>query len=93
MNELIEWAQSGWANVVDSNGPMIAASGIVIVFAALALITSFITLLPRILHAIHPLPEEDEAAPAGRPKAASTEDELVAAIAFALHTELQRKGP
>jgi Na+-transporting methylmalonyl-CoA/oxaloacetate decarboxylase gamma subunit len=92
MNDLTQWAQRGWANVLQY-GLMTAVVGLLIVFAALALITLFISLLPHILHAIHPLPEDDEVSPAARGRTASAEDELVAAIAFALHTELQRKGP
>lgn len=70
-----------------------ALGGMSVVFAALLLITLFIAMLPRVLHAVWPLPDEDDQPPSSKAKPTSTEDELVAAIAFALHTELQRKGP
>ena len=74
-------------NILDSDGIGIAITGMSIVFIALALITSFIYALPKLLakleyvlppeqthHSAVPAPQADEAA-------------LAVAIGFALHTK------
>ncbi|MEX0938948.1 MAG: OadG family protein [Pirellulales bacterium] len=83
----------GWENVWESNGLGIAMTGLVIVFAALTLISVFIALLPRILLVLsavlpaEPLPP----APSQRRKAAD-EEELVAAIGVALHHRMSQQS-
>ena len=76
----------GLENIIQAKGFGIAITGLTIVFAALVLISLFIALLPRLMEALSAIfPEEHaEAAPAR----AVMDEELVAAIGFALH---QRK--
>jgi Na+-transporting methylmalonyl-CoA/oxaloacetate decarboxylase gamma subunit len=92
MNAVVEWAKRGWGQVVE-HGLGTAVGGMLVVFAALSLITLFISILPRVLHFIAPLPDDDEAEPASaRKPAAPADDELLVAIGFALHTELERRS-
>jgi Na+-transporting methylmalonyl-CoA/oxaloacetate decarboxylase gamma subunit len=90
MNSFLEWSQRGWGQVVE-HGLWTTLGGMLVVFAALSLIAMFIAILPRVLNAIAPLPEEDEHAAAPiRKTPAAEDDEVAVAIAFAMHTELQR---
>ena len=92
MNRFIDWAQTGWGQVVE-HGLWTSLSGMLVVFAALSLITLFISILPRVLHLIAPLPEEDEQAMAPtRKTSTAAEDEVLVAIAFAIHSDRQRKS-
>ena len=80
-------------NVVDADGLWIAATGMIIVFVALSLISTAIALLPKFLDALEPIfPASEEHHLAGEvPAPPDNEDEaLLAAIGFALHTEQQR---
>lgn len=77
----------GFDNITEANGLGIAVAGITIVFAALVFISVFIYLLP-ILLSVFPTTEATSAAsepgaPTSTPTAA--DEEIVAAIAFALH--------
>ena len=67
---------------------------LVIVFAALVVITLFIQLLPGILESLASvLPEEFEPpAPADPESSYPDEDEIVAALGYILHTELQQRS-
>ncbi len=79
--------QYNFQNVVDGQGISIAITGMLIVFSALVLISSFIAVLPRALAAIsHRFPEPPDPAPAGDTTA---DPAVVAAIGIALH---QRGG-
>ena len=75
------------------DGVAIAGTGLLIVFAALILITLFIAALPRILEAVaQVLPEVPDRHAAPDPSASLLPDEAVlAAIGFVLHHELQKQ--
>lgn len=74
----------------DPNMIVIAITGMIIVFAALLILTLFLTALPKILEVVneHFPPSEHghghSAKPVAAPKKESLEEDLVAAIAVAL---------
>lgn len=74
----------GFENIVNANGVTIAIMGMLIVFAALAVIAIFISLLPKLLPLLEKvLPvQHHHAAPA--PSQPSDHEEVLAAIAYAL---------
>jgi len=74
-------------NILDGNGIEISIIGMLVVFAALAFISSFIFLLPTILRVVNLIypSEEETRALSGRPD--TPEDEILAAIGFVLHAE------
>ena len=74
-----------------SRAVSIAASGLVIVFAVLVLLSTFIASLPRILTAIEPwFPEPQHGhGSESHPESQIPEDEVIAAIGFVLHREFQ----
>lgn len=75
-------------------GIAIAGTGLLIVFAALVLITLFIAALPRILEAVAiVLPEvpDRHAAAADASESLLPDDAVLAAIGFVLHSELQKQ--
>ncbi|HUG91579.1 MAG TPA: OadG family protein [Planctomycetaceae bacterium] len=78
--------------VLEHDGLEIAVTGMLIVFAVLALVSGFIALLPRALarlEAVLPAPH-DAHAPRPPSAAAGDEVELLAAVAFCLHLEIER---
>ncbi|MDR4496961.1 MAG: OadG family protein [Candidatus Scalindua sp.] len=80
-------------NILDGHGVGISITGMVVVFAALALISTFIALLPavlRIVNKIFPLGETPHALPRSSD---SLENEVIAAIGLALHTEMGKHIP
>lgn len=80
---------SGVQNIVNGQGIMITISGMLIVFAALAITSFFIYLLPiflRIFASILPAEETSHHIPVPAFYSAP-EDEALAAIGFALHSE------
>ena len=79
--------------IVINEGIPIAITGMVIVFAALVLITLFISALPRLLEAVAGvLPEvPDRQAPVDASESLLPDEQMLAAIGFVLHTELQRE--
>ncbi|QDU44476.1 OadG family protein [Symmachiella dynata] len=89
-------AKRGLNNIVhgDFNGFLVAATGLLIVFLALTLISVFISLLPKILDALaFMLPAEHEHhsyAPAARQT--SDNEKIAAAVGFVLH-EIHSKQP
>lgn len=92
---MMSWFLQGFGRIEAANGVFVAVMGMGTVFLALTLITLFITLLPRALHAIAPLPEEDEleAQLAAKKAAISTgpSAEAIAAIGVALHAQLSQR--
>jgi Na+-transporting methylmalonyl-CoA/oxaloacetate decarboxylase gamma subunit len=83
---------TGWQGIVEGDGISIAITGMLIVFAALTIISLFIALVPHLLAALAPiLPKlHSHHAPPGRAEQVPLEHEkVVAAIAAVLHTELQ----
>ena len=95
MSSFAEWAQRGWSQVV-THGLWTTLSGMLVVFVALTLISLAIAVLPRLLRLLDyvlPSAEEPEhAATPARKSPSTAEDEVLVAIAFALHTELQRRN-
>jgi len=86
-------ATSGWQAVVDNNGPSIAITGMLIVFAALAIIAGFIAAVPSILTVLEPILPKSHAAhapPARQEQTPLDQEKVVAAIGLVLHTELQK---
>jgi Na+-transporting methylmalonyl-CoA/oxaloacetate decarboxylase gamma subunit len=75
----------GWENVWESNGIGIAVTGLVIVFAALTLISVFIALLPRVLLVLSAILPAESHPPAPSQRGQRDDEELVAAIGVALH--------
>ena len=68
----------------------IAAVGMLMVFLALALLTIFLTLLPRVLRLVArvwPETAEHSSGHGAAEEILSDEDEVLAAIAFVLHAE------
>ena len=80
MNQL----NMGLENIVAGNGPTIAIMGMLIVFAALTIIATFIAQLPRVLPLLSKIfPEKHQhAEPA--PGKSGDHDKVLAAIAYAL---------
>ena len=75
----------GFDNILENNGLGIAVTGMTIVFAALTLITVFIYLLPKVLSGLElvvPPVSQLEVAP---PPQSTDDEEMAAAIGFALH--------
>jgi Na+-transporting methylmalonyl-CoA/oxaloacetate decarboxylase gamma subunit len=88
----------GIQNIRDADGLGIALTGMVIVFSGLALITLFIAILPKALAQLAPyLPPEGAghgavARPPAQAAPAADEGELLAAIGYALHVELESRS-
>jgi Na+-transporting methylmalonyl-CoA/oxaloacetate decarboxylase gamma subunit len=79
----------GFENITANDGFAIASTGMLIVFAALTFISLFIYCLPGALRLLG-VPDEPEK-PQQRP---SDDEELIAAIGYALHqSELQKNQP
>ena len=98
MSVLLVLAQSS-VPVAASDGPApsgvaIAATGLIIVFTALMLISVFIASLPRILEMVAEVwPEVDDPhSRTSHPESQVPDDAAVlAAIGFVLHTEMQKQ--
>ena len=78
----------GFRNITEYEGLGISLTGISIVFAALILISLFITSLPRVLAmlgSVLPPEVEPHTAPSPAAKRTDHEEAVVAAIGFALH--------
>lgn len=88
-------AEVSFQNVIDGNGIGIAVTGLSIVFVALALISTFIALVPLALDKLSVVlpPERDHQPPSpsltARPE--QLDEEIVAAIGFALHSRLTQQ--
>lgn len=79
---------SGIQNVINGQGIKIAISGMLIVFAALAIISFFIYILPFILKGLVKILPPEGASHGFSASPEAIEDEVLAAIGFALHTEI-----
>ena len=71
----------GFKNISADN-LYLAATGMTVVFAALTMISVFIYLLPQVLSVVE---VADPPAPAGSSPAANDDEEVAAAIGFAVH--------
>ena len=84
-----------FAQDVLGRGIAIAVTGMVIVFAALLLVTAFITVLPRMLNVFAQVVPEVQHLHAPQSPSPSPDllpdDAVVAAIGFVLHTKIQRQ--
>lgn len=80
-------------NVIDGRGIGIALTGMAIVFVALSLITAFIALLPKLLQVTSNFlpPEADRYALPAAVETADTEDDILAAIGYVLHTQARNR--
>jgi len=96
----MEQLQFGLQSISDGQGVGIAMTGMSIVFVALALISVFIALLPRILRVLaryvpessaHASPQPRPVETTGRHAAGAGDASMVVAIGFALHTARQRQ--
>ena len=74
-------------------GVAIAATGMLIVFAALILITLFISALPRLLEVVAKVMPEapDKHPPHDRSESLLADEAVLAAIGFVLHTEVRKQ--
>lgn len=82
----------GSRNISEYDGLGISITGISIVFAALILISLFITCLPRVLAMLESvLPPESEPHQAPAATRADHDEAVVAAIGFALHARHHKK--
>lgn len=88
---------SGWETVVEDEGLVYAGlttalAGMAVVFAALAIISGFIWLLPRALELLaRYAPEQEEAPHSPKPAAAAISEDatIAAAIGFAMYLDKQ----
>lgn len=90
MNMNLRDINLGIQNILDGQGIDIAITGMLVVFAALALISALISLLPIILKVFattYPTKEEPNDL---SEVSASPNDEVLAAIGFVLHTEASK---
>ncbi len=81
-------------NIAENHGLAISITGILIVFAALILITLFIMALPRVLAVLEtvlPSKPEHHAGPASATSSTNHDEAVVAAIGFALHARHRKK--
>ncbi|MCF6150641.1 MAG: OadG family protein [Candidatus Kuenenia sp.] len=78
---------SGIQNIVNGQGITITISGMLIVFAALAITSFFIYLLPFFLRMFAPILPAEEASHHMPAFSAPPDEEVLAAIGFALHSE------
>lgn len=78
-------------NIADANGYSIAMSGLLIVFFALVVVTSFISILPWVLAHLATVWPEAVVAPDATASTATAEndDALVAAIGYMVHARQQ----
>jgi Na+-transporting methylmalonyl-CoA/oxaloacetate decarboxylase gamma subunit len=75
-------------NIIDGQGIPIAITGMLIVFCVLALITLFIEVLPKLTALLERyVPEDDH--PSSPAKQSSSDDAILAAIAFVAHLRRQ----
>lgn len=84
---------SGIQNIVAGQGIKIAISGMLIVFAALAVISFFIYYLPFILEMLAPILPSKENSHGSTSPSSAPEDEIIAAIGFVLHKETGTLAP
>ncbi len=83
----------GWQAIVEGNGIAISITGMLIVFAALVIISVFIALVPKLLAVLDPILPKGHAhvaAPTPEEQTPLDHEKVVAAIGMVLHTELQK---
>ena len=81
----------GWENIVLNQGVSVAIAGMLVVFSVLVLISLFITFLPRALDLLHLVaPEEDRLPQPEKARSTAQNEELAAAIGYAMHLQTQK---
>jgi Na+-transporting methylmalonyl-CoA/oxaloacetate decarboxylase gamma subunit len=83
----------GWEAIVKENGIGISITGMLIVFAALIIISVFIALVPKLLDVLDPILPKGHthvAPPSPEEQTPLDHEKVVAAIGLVLHTELQK---
>lgn len=75
-------------NILDGQGIEISITGMLVVFVALALISSFIALFPAILRVVDLIYPSNSASSNTAVDNNTTEDKTIAAIGFALHSKM-----
>lgn len=83
---------TGIQNIHDGQGLSIAITGMIIVFAALAIISIFIALLPKMLVLLARAFPEEHHHSAPSVKTAKDDDALLAAIGFGLYKTRVKNG-
>lgn len=82
-----------YQNILNGNGFDIAVTGMLIVFAALAIISLFIASLPKVIGILDKIfPEIHHHAPATSKKPERDNDALLAAIGYALYKVRAKNG-
>ncbi len=71
-------------NIINGDGISLAITGMVIVFMALAIISTFIALLPKMLPILESILPEEHAHHGPTKKAKKNDNEVLAAIGYAL---------
>jgi oxaloacetate decarboxylase gamma subunit len=82
-------------NIINGDGISLAITGMVIVFMALAIISTFIALLPKMLPVLESILPEEHAHHGPTKKAKKNDNEVLAAIGYALvklNSEKRHKG-
>ncbi len=82
-----------WQNVLDGQGIGITLTGMLIVFSGLALISLFISVLPKLLELPDRVARSREAVqqtPQAAEEREPDEEELIALISLVLHEEMER---
>lgn len=74
-------------NILDGHGIEISIIGMLVVFIALVLISSFISMLPSILKMVNLIYQSEEKTRTLSGNSDTTEDEILAVIGTALHAE------
>ena len=88
-----EMTVRGWEAIVEGNGIAISITGMLIVFAALVIISLFIAVVPRLLEVLDPILPKGHAhiaPPSPEEQTPLKQEKVVAAIGLVLHTELQK---
>lgn len=89
---VMDTLQFGVQNIIDGQGIPIAITGMAIVFCVLASISIFIALLPKLTTFLGRYFPEDEVPEQAAPVAGDTSNDIVlAAIAFAFHKGRQKE--
>ncbi len=81
----------GFHNIQNADGIAIAITGILIVFAALTIISLFIALLPKMLGLLAKVVPEEHHHAAPSAKKDKNEDALLAAIGFGLYKTMAKR--
>jgi len=79
-------------NITNGDGISLAITGMVIVFIALSIISTFIALLPKVLPVLESILPEGHSHHGPTKKAAKDDGEVLAAIGYALFKLKSKKG-